>query len=253
MLINAVIVWLRETLPLLVLLSVLLAIWPSHKRLLAGLGVLGGVVLVGLMSSQLRTISGWLDGQGLELSYSLLYIGCALLLALAVACRPQAAAGGRMPWHQHGTVMAALAWVCLCGVHGHNLMLYVWVYPHPETDHANLWLGSALGSGIGGSIAVLLYVAVLEGARWWRWWPALLLALLTARQCAAAVAIWLQSGWLTATETLWDSSGWVDEQSEYGNFLNALLGYEATPDPKLLAVQLLCLLTMLWHCRHLEN
>lgn len=247
MLINSVVLWLRETLPLLLLMSVLLAVWPTQQRRILSFGVGGGVLLVLLMSTQLRLISGWFDGQGLELTYSLLYLSSALLLALAVYWR--GAAPQDVP---RSAKISALAFVCLCGVHGHNLMLYLWVYPHAQSEHANLWLGSALGAGIGGSVAVLLYVAVREGALWWRLWPAVLLSMLTARQCAAAVAIWLQTGWLNAHDVLWDSSGWIDEKSEYGNFLNALLGYEATPDPTLLAVQLTSFAVMLWSCRHWE-
>jgi high-affinity iron transporter len=256
MLINAVVLWLRETLPLLLLLSVLLAIWPTQQRRIVALGIGGGALLVLLMSTQLRVISGWFDGQGLELTYSLLYLSCALLLVLAVLVRREGGAQsfGQSPAQSQArsATLGALALLCLCGIHGHNLMLYLWVYPHAQSEHANLWLGSALGAGIGGSVALLLYVAAQEGARLWRLWPAVLLSLLTARQCAAAVAIWLQTGWLNAHEVLWDSSALIDEKSEYGNFFNALLGYEATPDPTLLVVQLSSFVAMLWCCRQLE-
>lgn len=247
MLINAVVLWLRETLPLLLLLSVLLAVWPAQQRKIVSVGIGGGALLVLLMSTQLRVISAWFDGQGLEIIYSLLYVSCALLLALAVRWRSAA----QHPL-QSSALLSALALLCLCGIHGHNLMLYLWVYPHAQTEHANLWLGSALGAGIGGSVAVLLNVAAREGARWWRYWPGVLLSMLVARQCAAAVAIWLQTGWLNAHEVLWDSSVWMDEKSEYGNFFNALMGYEATPDPTLVAVQLSSFVAMLWCCRQLE-
>lgn len=247
MLINAVVLWLRETLPLLLLLSVLLAVWPAQQRKIVSVGIGGGALLVLLMSTQLRVISAWFDGQGLEIIYSLLYVSCALLLALAVRWRSAA----QHPL-QRSALLSALALLCLCGIHGHNLMLYLWVYPHAQTEHANLWLGSALGAGIGGSVAVLLNVAAREGARWWRYWPGVLLSMLVARQCAAAVAIWLQTGWLNAHEVLWDSSVWMDEKSEYGNFFNALMGYEATPDPTLVAVQLSSFVAMLWCCRQLE-
>lgn len=258
MLINAVVLWLRETLPLLLLLSVLLAVWPAQQRKIVSVGIGGGALLVLLMSTQLRVISAWFDGQGLEIIYSLLYVCCALLLALAVYWRSDAqrlsVAMPQADDHplQRSAMMSALALLCLCGIHGHNLMLYLWVYPHAQAEHTNLWLGSALGAGIGGSVAVLLYVAALEGARWWRYWPWVLLSMLAARQCAAAVAIWLQTGWLDAHEVLWDSSAWIDEKSEYGNFLNALMGYEATPDPTLVAVQISSFVAMLWCCRQLE-
>ena len=246
MLINAVIVWLRETLPPLLLFSALIAMWPKQQRMLCILTGVGSVLLVGMMTWWLRPLSALIDGQGLELSYSLLYCACALLLGIAVQQgRNERGATVRYRW-------TGAALVCLAGVHGHKLVLFFWVYPHAASEQANLWLGSALGIGIGVSIAVLLYIAVQEGARWWPRLPAVILALLTARQCAAAVAIWLQTGWLTASEPLWDSSRLVDEQSEYGNFFNALVGYEATPDPLLLLLQLSCFALMLWHCRRLE-
>ena len=61
-----------------------------------------------------------------------------------------------------------------------------------------------------------------------------MLALLGARQISMAVAILIQTDVLAPGAVLWDSQQWIQEQSEYGYFLNALLGYEATPSVTLL-------------------
>jgi high-affinity iron transporter len=51
---------------------------------------------------------------------------------------------------------------------------------------------------------------------------------------------------------LWDSQSMINEQSEYGYFLNALLGYEATPSVSLLLALVLSFLGLLLLGRRLE-
>ena len=109
-----------------------------------------------------------------------------------------------------------------------------------------------MGIGIGLSVAVLLYYIVLEAQRYWRWSLMLLLALLGARQISMAVAILIQSDVIASGSVLWDSQHLINEQSEYGYFLNALLGYEATPSLSLLVAMILSLLMLLVLGRRLE-
>ena len=109
-----------------------------------------------------------------------------------------------------------------------------------------------MGIGIGLSVAVLLYYIVLDAQRYWRWSLILLLALLGARQISMAVAILIQSDVIASGSVLWDSQQIISEQSEYGYFLNALLGYEATPSVSLLLAMLLSICGLLLLGRRLE-
>lgn len=243
MLINAVVMFLRELLPLLLLLSMLLLWQRAHWRAL--LTVFAGTSSVGilLLTSQFSRISAWQDGQGLELLYAVLYLLTALLLGLAIfqSHRQQLCLG-----------LAALASSGLCMIHGANLVLYLWFYQRSPAESQSLLLGAAMGIGIGLSVAVLLYYFVLECQRYWRWSLPLVLALLGARQISMAVAIFIQTDWLVPGAVLWDSQQFISEQSEYGYFLNALLGYEATPSVSLLLAMLLSICGLLLLGRRLE-
>ena len=101
-------------------------------------------------------------------------------------------------------------------------------------------------------MAVLLYYIVLELQYYWRRSLVLLLAVLGARQVSMAVAIFIQTDLLAPGALLWDSQLWINEQSEYGYFLNALMGYEATPSVSLLLAMAISLVALLMLGRRLE-
>ncbi len=242
MLINAVVMFLRELLPLLLLLSLLLLWQRTQWRIFLVIFCTSSFGAILLLTSQFSSISAWLDGQGLELLYAALYLFTAALLGLAMHYSKQR----RAVW------LAALACACLSVIHGANLVLYLWFYQRSPAESQSLWLGAALGVGIGFSVAVLLYYLVAECQRYWRWSLLLLLALLGARQISMAVAILIQTDFLAPGAVLWDSQQWINEQSEYGYFLNALLGYEATPSVSLLLAMVMGLLLLLILGRRLE-
>ena len=243
MLINAVVMFLRELLPLLLLLSMLLLWQREHWRWLLSVFAASSITGVLLLTSQFSRISAWLDGQGLELLYGALYLLTALVLGLAMYHSQ------RQRW---SLVLAALASTGLCIIHGANLVLYLWFYQRSPAESQSLWLGAAMGVGIGLSVAVLLYYLVLECQRYWRWSLPLMLALLGARQISMAVAIYIQTDWIAPGAVIWDSQQLISEQSEYGYFLNALIGYEATPGVSLLLAMVISVLGLLWLGRRLE-
>lgn len=243
MLINAVVMFLRELLPLLLLLSMLLLWKRTHWRGLLAIFAVTSVTGILILTSQFSRISDWQDGQGLELLYAGLYLLTALLLALAIF----------QSHHLRLSLgLAALASSGLCMIHGANLVLYLWFYQRSPAESQSLWLGAAMGIGIGLSVAVLLYYLVLELQGYCRWSLAWMLALLGARQISMAVAIFIQTDWLNPGAVLWDSQHFISETSEYGYFLNALLGYEATPSLSLLLAMFVSICGLLLLGRRLE-
>lgn len=226
MLINTVVLWLRELLPLMVLLSALMA-WPQANRRWFGLAIAVGLVAITGLNWQLRWLSASLDGQGLELLYCLSYLLTVIAL-ITLAWRPQ--------WQSAACFAAVLG---LMLVHGQKLALYFWVYPRSYAEHTTMGLGMVLGAGISVSVAVLLFFAFDELKRLHASALYFVLGLLAARQMAAVVSLLQQTGWFESYPALWDSSAVIAEQSEYGFFLNALYGYEATPDWVLVTGQVL--------------
>ncbi len=221
MLINTVVMLLRELLPLVVLSSLLLAWLPAGQAV----GLLWRVLLLAvplllMQSSLVGELAALFDGQGLEIWYAICYLACSLLLALLL--RLGSAATRARLWQ------AALALVALLLVNGSNLALYLVLYPRQTEDSQALWLGAALGCGISLSIAVLMYHCVRELGQYWKSAAAILLCASGARQISAAVAIGHQLELVPGANPLWFSDGSLAEGAELGYFLNALLGYEAS-------------------------
>lgn len=249
MLINAVVMFLREFLPLLLLLSVMMLWHGKSWRLFFGVFSSSAFIGTLLVTSQFSAISEWFDGQGLELLYALLYLLCVCLLGLALYINGLAQYPRKNFW---SVMLAALSCSALSLIHGANLVLYLWFYQRTPAESQSLWLGAAMGIGIGLSVAVLLYYIVLELQYYWRRSLVLLLAVLGARQVSMAVAIFIQTDLLAPGALLWDSQLWINEQSEYGYFLNALMGYEATPSVSLLLAMAISLVALLMLGRRLE-
>ncbi len=242
MLINTVVMFLRELLPALLLLSTILVWHRAHVRLLAAVLLPLAVLGLVLLSGQYGWIAGALDGLGLEFFYLCCYLLCFLLLLAAVVCRRHRSRAALLS----GAAVAALLWV-----NGSNLVLFLFIYERQWFQQPVLWLGVILGLGIGLSVAVLWHFLLRELARW-RGVLTLVLALLATRQLIMATALALQSEWIPAGPVLWDSQLWLSEQSEYGYFFNALLGYEATPALAHCVAFGLGLLLMIWQGRRLE-
>ena len=107
--------------------------------------------------------------------------------------------------------------------------------------------------GIGASIAVLWYYLLTELKQWRSSSFALLLSLSGARQVMMASALLIQSDWLVAGPQLWQTEQWLSEQSELGFFLQALMGYEATPSLSQILLYLLCFVVLFWCCSLMER
>lgn len=263
MLINTVVLLLRELLPLVVLVSLLLALYPEQcRRALALVALVAGPLLL-LQSSFYSELSDAFDGLGLELWYACCYLSCAFGIGVALWWPSPRWPSVRWPSRRWLSVPApwarvltatgpvwaiGLALVSLLLVNGSNLVLYLAVYPRQSEENQALWLGVALGSGISISIGVLLFHLASELSTKWRALAQLVLCLNAARQCSAALAILQQSDWLGSAPA-WDSQRWLQENSELGYFLNALLGYEASPGYWQLAGYLL-VVTILWFVRN---
>ena len=92
----------------------------------------------------------------------------------------------------------------------------------------------ALGGLLGVLAAVVLGVLVFHGARQlsirrFFTWTSVFLLLLAAGLFSTGVGRLQGLGILPAADTLWDTSGWLDDQSILGSLMAGLLGYRARP------------------------
>lgn len=233
--INSLLMWLRELLPLVMLLSFALAwLQPGLRALLLPV-VLQTALLLLPAWWFLDSLLSSLDGMGLDWSYCLLYLLGTLSLLVAARysqCRRRA---------------LSLSITVLCCIHLLNLSLYGSGFLQDDSQWQAIATGTALALGINGSIAVLWYYLLVELAVKLHWIWRLVLALLCARQAVMAVTFATQLDVINPGPLLWDSERWLNESSELGYLLQALLGYEATPSLAQLLVFLMAFsAVMLW-------
>ena len=239
MLINAVLVYTRELLPVLLLLALILRLQQAAKLtlLLQAAGV--SLLLMLLLAPWLSQITQMAQGNGLEL----LFVFAHLLTLFALVIR-----GWSAKWQRSAVILAISAQAVLCGI---NLLLYGLTSPGSHGASESIWLGAVLGIGIGLSIAVLWYQLLAELEYFSAGVLALMAGFIGARQSSEIVALLGQIDWVSSGGAIWDSSMLISEQSEAGVFIHAWFGYEATPD----ALQLGCwgltlgLITIFWQWR----
>ena len=236
MLINTVLVYIRELLPVLLLLATLLRLEQQRRWLLYS--ILCTALLLIFLPPWLNDLTQLVDGTGLELLFVVAHIITLLAISsLSVKRTLQPAA-----------VLAVCAQSLLCGI---NLLLFSLTNTGSDVAAESFLLGAVLGCGIGLSIAVLWYQLLSELQRLSRIILGIMLALIAARQSIETVTLLGQIDWLPSGGMLWDSSSVIAEQTEAGVFFPAWFGYEATPDVIQLGAWLVTvvLILMLWQWR----
>jgi high-affinity iron transporter len=199
-------------------------------------GLLAGAALALLYALNIRTVSEWFDYVGQEV------VNAALQAAIAVVIVMLAFMTGRMrdvapdqassrtgPTSSFG-VLCALAVTLAITREGSEVWVYLSGFFAQQDKLQAVLVGSSIGFGIGLSAGFLLFygLMVLRGG-WGRWAPVALLALFSGNMLAQSALQLAQADWLQAGATLWDTSGWLAEDSVAGRLLYALVGYESRP------------------------
>ncbi len=233
MLINSVILVLREVLEAAMVVSVLLALSINLRLSLRWLRTALPItaVFTMLFAFNLDAMTDAFDGAGQEIVSAALQ-GLVLLSLVFIVLLNEEQFQERMatvlqlPW------LMALAVVCALVREGSEILIYIIGFTASEQHRTAVFAGSAVGAGIGVSLGVLLFAALralptnLASALCY-----VLLALIGAGMIMQSSMLLEQVDWLPASEPLWDSSRIISEHSITGQLLYAVFGYEATPGP----------------------
>ena len=237
MLLTSVLLILQETLEAALLVSMLAVVSLHAERRLAWLpwGFVAGTALALAYAANMRQISEWFDYVGqevinaaLQLAITLALVPLAWLLGRGLPGRTGASASpGRAPGYG---LLCALAVMLAITREGSEILVFLTGFAGQQDQAHAVLSGSAIGFGIGASVGVLLFFALLplQGPRG-RWVPMVLLALFGGNMLAQAALNLIQADWLQAGPRLWDSSAWLPEHSVAGRLLYALVGYESSP------------------------
>ncbi len=244
MLLDSVILVLREVLEAAALISVLLALSRVLRQrgtwLIYGL-VMGMIATYGF-ASELERITDALDGSGQEIANATAqFIVCGLIVAIV-------AVSARSGCNKEGTKKTGLLNLMMFAValafarEGAEIYVFISGFAASDEYRDAVFAGSLVGSGIGVSLGILIYSALcaLRPATG-RLVSTVLLALIGAGMSMQATVLLEQVDWLPAGKPCWDSSWLIDEQSVAGELLYAVFGYEATPGAAQVSVYCLSL------------
>jgi high-affinity iron transporter len=231
MLLNAVIIILREVLEISLLITLMVSLSHSLKLPLSWLiwSIVSGLFGSFLYAYNIVRISAWFEGVGQEvLNASLQYL---IYLLLAGFCI------GLVNKTSVTTVsLTLISWVmALCvslsiSREFSEIIIYLQVFSADEQGFKSVMMGAFLGAGIGLSLSVIFYYALDYLSRHRSHTIILFIfAFLAAGMLLQATQLLIQADWLPAQHPVWDSSAWIAEQSVLGQLLYAVFGYEATP------------------------
>lgn len=240
MLLNSVVLLLREVLEAAVLVSVLASLahtftlgfrWFTWALLPASLGVM-------LYANALPHITDWLNGAGQEVvnvglqSAVFLVIG-AIVFVLASYHSQELLGLARISKKRLTHLLPSLfgaAVVCAAIREGSEIYIYISGFTVAPELRVPVFSGSAIGAGIGVSLGILLFyfLTTLPRQRSFRFCLSLL-ALIGAGMVVQATVLLEQIDWLSGGAPVWDTTALVPEQSLLGELLYAVFGYESTP------------------------
>lgn len=231
MLVNSVIIVLREVLEAALMISVLLAV---SRPLQTGSRWLLFALFLGLVGAAayghfLDPLSELFEGVGQELFNALLqfalFASLAIIVFLLARQRGQRCAKDTiLPAMMAGAIALALT------REGSEILIYVSGFAQMSDFLSGVGIGSLAGAAIGSSVGVLFYYLLLAlSVRRALLISLVLLGLAASGMSAQATGLLIQADWISITGAIWDTSGFIAEDSLHGQVLYALIGYEASP------------------------
>lgn len=258
MLLNSVIIILREFLEAAILMSVMLSLSHHFKIPLGWLkyslvsGILGAV----LYAYNITFISNWFEGVGQEvLNASLQY--CIYFL-LACFCIWFISTPSLTPLAIKLTSWLMATSISLSIIREFSeILIYLHVFPADSPQFTGVMIGTFLGAGIGLSVGVIIYHLLnFLSDKWSFRTIIIILSFIAVGMLSQATQLLIQADWLPSQHPLWDSTALVSERSVVGQLLYAIFGYEATPSLIQvsfyfagLAIILFFILKRYWHDR----
>lgn len=229
MLINTVVLFLKDILPVFLMLSLLLAyrhVLENGKRsieisplpqfhhhvcylLLLGLVMSAGVIAI------VPPLSNYLDGSGAELFYAAGYLIIYLLIVAGIL------------WERIRLLLVSL--VLLTMFRGADFLVYLQGFWSVQA-FGELVIATLLGGGICMSIAILMYFFCCALSRWSNINSAsFLLVAFATGYLLKTTHLLMQADFMSNAQPLYNSNTWLNESSEVGYFMVALVGYDASP------------------------
>jgi high-affinity iron transporter len=230
-LLNSVIIILREVLEAALLLSVFLACsrflqLGSRWAIVALMAGLLGAIAYGYF---LEPVSELFEGVGQEVCNASIQYSIFLLITVAVFFLGREI---RNPRSSRAVLLALMAAAVAFAItrEGAEILVYISGFWTMSDFFSAVGVGSLIGACIGFSVGVLFYyLLVAQPPRCAVPISVALLFLIAAGMASQATRLLIQADWLSTAGPLWNTSAILPEQSLPGQLLYALIGYEASP------------------------
>jgi len=231
MLLNAVIIILREVLEASLVISVFLALSQLLERNLRWmlLAMIIGAVGASIYALNLSAVSMSLGGIGQEVVNACMHTLIFICLLVFMASVPHQ---HLKRWRVVMLVATISAVVVAITREGSEIILYIGGFIGIPEMLQPVLIGSIVGAGIGLSVGVYFYYLLVNlHQKYGLYLGYLILLLVAGSMMSQSVEFLIQADLIHGGKPLWDSSAIVSERSAIGQLLYALLGYEATPAP----------------------
>lgn len=232
MLLNAVIIVLREVLEASLIISVFLALSQLLNRnqwwmLFALLVGFAGAYLYAI---NLSVISMAVEGTGQEIVNASLHILIFIALLVFIISVPHQ---DKPHWRTINLITIIVVVITAIIREGSEILLFVNGFIGIPKMLSSVLMGGAVGAGIGLSVGVFFYYLLVNTRKSFGIWLGyLILLLIGGSMVTQAVQFMIQANYITMVAPIWDTSNIISERSVAGQLLYALLGYEATPAPQ---------------------
>lgn len=226
MIANTVIVFLRDILPIFILYSYISAM--SFKPIQnasfawAKLSILG-ILTTLILYSFIEAISESFAGAGIEVFYSAALTVMWLSLSIATLLSNK---------HENAlsSLLLAAGIVVFITLKGAGFLIYFGVSGQTSSNLFSVFLGCVIGIGICISFSLLLKFLLSEIAQSRSNWPlSFLWYAFLAGQFSQVIGLLSQVDYINDSPPLFAMNAYINDASEYGHVLNALLGYESSP------------------------
>lgn len=227
MMTNTVIVFLRDLLPIFVLLTYLSTILKGStlSSQFWFTTLLFGIATTLCIFIGVEYISEWFEGAGFEVG-----LACLLLISFIVflGVKPLISCNKQLPQAYSGFLIIGIA--CFMAFKGTEFLIYFSVNGQQQDQFTNILIACILGFGICVSFSALLKFLLNELKEsaypilFWLCWSGFL-----AGHISQITVLLSQVDIIQLGAPMFDISHFIKDSSEYGHILHALLGYESSP------------------------
>ncbi len=230
MLLNTVIIVLREVLEAALLVSIFLAM---SKMVKLSLSWFFTSVIFGLLGAYLYAINmNWLselyDYTGQEIANSSMIILIYFFALLGSVALQFSHNRLRAVWFLRVVLSSTI--ILAMTREGSEIIIYTQGFLHTQDKYISIIMGGFIGACIGASVGLIVYYALIIGSKnRTLLWGQLILTVVASGLLSQVVPLYEQADLITSGQPLWDTTAFIAEDSILGQMLYAVIGYEATP------------------------